>query len=230
MDVKTKLIAALDFENRETTLNAVAACEGCEWYKIGLQLFSRTGPTLPRYLLAHNKHVFLDLKLHDIPNTVAKAARAAAELGADLITVHAAGGRRMMEAARNAVEGTQTKLLAVTVLTSLTEAELRDEVGMPETPEQAVARLARLAVDAGAHGVVASPLEVELLRKTIGAEPLIVTPGVCPDWAEINDQARVTTPRQAALAGADFIVVGRPIFKHANPAEAVQLILKELVS
>lgn len=230
MEAHTKLIAVLDFDTREQALDAVAQCEGCEWFKIGLQLFTRTGPTLPRYLLARSKHVFLDLKLHDIPNTVAQAARAAADLGTDLITVHASGGHHMIEAARNAVDGTQTQVLAVTVLTSLSEAELRSEVGMPETPEQAVARLARMAVEAGAHGVVASPLEIGLLRETIGNKPLIVTPGVRPEWAGQDDQARVTTPRQAAEAGADFIVVGRPIFRHANPAQAVQLILKELAS
>ena len=224
----TELILALDLDTREAALRAVATCAGCAWFKIGLQLFSRTGPTLSRYILAQDKHVFLDLKLHDIPNTVAHAARAAAELGVDLITVHASGGRRMVAAAREAVEGTDTRVLAVTILTSLSEEELRNEVGMSETPEEAVARLARMAVGAGAHGVVASPREIAVLRETVGEGPLIVTPGVRPDWASADDQSRFMTPRQAARAGADFIVVGRPICNHADPAEAVRLIQGEL--
>lgn len=177
---------------------------------------------------ALGRRVFLDLKYHDIPNTVASAARAAAALGVDLITIHAAGGSRMIAAAREAVEGTATQILAVTVLTSINEAVLRHEVGMPESPEDSVKRLARLAVDAGAHGLVASPWEITAIRQTVGKEPLVVTPGIRPAWASTDDQARVMTPSEAAKLGADYIVVVRPILKHDNPAHAVSLILQEL--
>jgi orotidine-5'-phosphate decarboxylase len=225
---KTELIVALDVDTREQALEAVHACSGCEWFKIGLQLFSRTGPTLPRYLSASGKHVFLDLKLHDIPNTVRQAARAAADLGVEYITVHALGGKQMIAAAREAVEDTATKILAVTVLTSISQEILQQEIGLAETPTEAVERLATLAVDAGAHGIVSSPLEVAQLRKVLGAAAILVCPGVRPDWAGKDDQSRITTPRQAAEAGSNYIVVGRPILSHAHPAEAVDLIEKEL--
>ncbi|GMV94719.1 MAG: hypothetical protein AMXMBFR82_44970 [Candidatus Hydrogenedentota bacterium] len=228
MGRKTELIVALDVDSREEALNAVRICEGCDWFKIGLQLFSRTGPTLPRYFTAHGKRVFLDLKLHDIPNTVRHAARATADLGVDLITVHALGGSKMIAAAREAVEGSSTRILAVTVLTSVSAEILKEEMGLDESPAGAVARLATLAVEAGAHGIVSSPLEVPALRKAIGDEPVLVSPGVRPDWAGKDDQSRITTPRQAAEFGSDFIVVGRPILGHDKPAEAVKLIKKEL--
>jgi len=214
-------------DTREQALSAVNAC-GCGWFKIGLQLFSRTGPTLARYLLAHEKHIFLDLKLHDIPNTVAHAAKTAAALGVDFMTVHAMGGKRMIAAARDAVEGTRTRILAVTILTSISGEELRGEIGLPETPEEAVKRLATQAVQAGAHGIVSSPLEIGALREAVGAEPILVTPGVRPDWAVTDYQARITTPRAAAEAGADFVVVGRPVLRHEDPGEAVNRIEKEL--
>ncbi|HNT89483.1 MAG TPA: orotidine-5'-phosphate decarboxylase, partial [Candidatus Hydrogenedentes bacterium] len=172
--------------------------------------------------------VFLDLKFHDIPNTVAHAAKAAADLGAGLCTLHASGGRKMIEAARKAVEETSTRLLAVTVLTSLTDAMLEEELGVPGTAAETVARWAKSAVEAGAHGIVCSPREIALVRAAVGPEPLVVTPGIRPAWAGQDDQARVMTPREAADAGADMIVVGRPILKHPNPAEAIRLIREEL--
>ncbi|HOE65126.1 MAG TPA: orotidine-5'-phosphate decarboxylase [Candidatus Hydrogenedentes bacterium] len=225
---KTQLIVALDLDAQETALQAVDACAGCEWFKIGFQLFTRCGPPMVEAVRARDKRVFLDLKFHDIPNTVAKGARAAAELGADLITLHACGGRKMIAAAREAVEGTNTRILAVTVLTSLSDAMLREEVGLPETAAQAVARFAKLAVESGAHGLVASPQEITLIREAVGPEPLIVTPGIRPAWASADDQARAMTPREAAAQGATHVVVGRPIYKHADPAKAVQLVLEEL--
>ena len=228
MGRSTEIIVALDVDTREEALHAVGICAGCDWFKVGLQLFSGTGPTFVRYLVAHKKRMFLDLKLHDIPNTVGHAAAVAAGLGVSLITVHASGGKRMIAAAREAVDGTNTRVLAVTVLTSLSESELRGELGMNETPAEAVARLASMAVDAGAHGVVASPKELEMLRRTLGEDPLIVTPGIRPSWSSQDDQARVTTPRDAARAGADFIVVGRPVLQHENPAQALQSIREEL--
>lgn len=224
----TELIVVLDMDTREEALAAVAAAGPCRWFKIGAQLFTRLGPDIVREVQGMGKNVFLDLKYHDIPNTVAHAAKAAADLGAGLMTLHATGGRAMIEAARKAVEGSTTRILAVTVLTSVSEAVLRNEIGICETPQAAVTRLAVQAVDAGAHGIVCSPLEITALRKALGGDPLIVTPGVRPEWASKDDQARVMTPREAARAGASMVVVGRPILKHPNPAEAVSLIMEEL--
>ena len=224
----TELIIALDVDTLDAAKRAVDACGGCTWYKAGLQLFSRTGPVIVEQLKTANKKIFLDLKLHDIPNTVKHAARAAADLGADLVTIHACGGAKMIAAAREAVEGTGTRVLAVTVLTSIDDIALQNEIGILASAEETVTRFAKLAVDNGAHGVVASPHEIVAIRSAVGREPLIVTPGIRPAWASTDDQARFMTPREAALAGADFVVVGRPILKHANPTEAVALVAKEL--
>jgi orotidine-5'-phosphate decarboxylase len=230
MEDKVDLIAALDADTREEALDRARVIGDCEWVKVGKQLFTRCGPDIVLELQEMGKKVFLDQKFHDIPNTVARAARAAADLGARLITVHACGGRRMIEAARNAVADSETKIVAVTVLTSLSDEMLRDEVGLHETAAQAVPRYARLAVDSGAHGVVCSPQEIVLVRKAIGLKALVVTPGVRPEWAAADDQARFMTPAQARAQGASAIVVGRPIFGHEHPAEAVRLILDELHS
>lgn len=224
----TELIIGLDVDTREQALTGVEAIGECRYVKIGAQLFTRCGPEIVREVQGLGKRVMLDLKYHDIPNTVGSAARAAADLGVALFTLHASGGRKMIEAAREDVDGTDTRILAVTVLTSLTDEVLRDEVGLCETAAQAVPRLARQAVESGAHGIVCSPREIALVRGAVGPEPLIVTPGVRPEWASKDDQARVMTPRQAADAGANYIVVVRPILRHQNPAEAVRLILEEL--
>ncbi len=228
--MRTELITVLDMDSREEALRAVELCATCQFFKIGSQLFTRCGPEIVREILDMGRKVFLDLKFHDIPNTVAKAAKGAADMGASLFTVHAIGGRRMIEAARVAVEGTETKILAVTILTSLSDEMLRLELGLPETTSEAVVRLAKQAVESGAHGLVSSPHEIVLVREAVGLKPLIVTPGIRPAWSTgKDDQVRITTPRQAAEAGANYIVVGRPIFKHENPAEAVRLIQEELV-
>ncbi len=226
--MKTELIIGLDIDSREEAIEAVHICQPCQWFKIGSQLFTRCGPDIVREIRGMGKNVFLDLKFHDIPNTVAKAAKAAAGLGAGLITLHASGGRKMITAAREAVEGTGTRLLAVTMLTSLTDAMIREEIGIPERAAEAVPRLARLAVESGAHGIVCSPQELQPVRAAIGAEPLVITPGVRPAWAGKDDQARVLTPREAAQLGSSMIVVVRPILKHPQPGEAVRLILEEL--
>lgn len=228
MPTPTELIVVLDMDTAEEARATIAACAGCRWFKIGSQLFTRSGPDFVREVIAAGHNVFLDLKFHDIPNTVAHGAKAAADLGTGLFTLHASGGRKMISAARKAVEGTRTEILAVTVLTSLSDAELRDEIGLHETAAQAVPRLATQAIEAGAHGIVCSPLEIALVREAIGPGPRIVTPGIRPAWASQDDQTRVLTPREAAAAGATMIVVGRPILKHANPAEAVRLIQDEL--
>lgn len=227
--MKTELIVVLDVDTQEDALRTVAACGECRFYKIGSQLFTRCGPGIVREIQSMGKSVFLDLKFHDIPNTVAKAAKAAADLGVSLFTLHSAGGRRMIEAAREAVEGSQTRILAVTILTSLSDEMLREEIGLRETTGEAVLRLAKMATESGAHGVVTSPHEIRAVRAAIGSDGLIVTPGIRPAWASSkDDQVRITTPREAAEAGASFVVVGRPILKHENPAEAVKLVLGEL--
>lgn len=227
--MKTELIVVLDVDTQEDALRTVAACGECRFYKIGAQLFTRCGPGIVREIQGMGKSVFLDLKFHDIPNTVAKAAKAAADLGVSLFTLHSAGGRRMIEAAREAVEGSQTRILAVTILTSLSDEMLREEIGLRETTGEAVQRLAKMATESGAHGVVTSPHEIRAVRAAIGGDALVVTPGIRPAWASSkDDQVRITTPREAAEAGASFVVVGRPILKHENPAEAVRRVLEEL--
>ncbi len=226
-----ELIVVLDVDTCDAALDIVDACgERCRRFKIGAQLFTRAGPAAVHSVRERGKNVFLDLKYHDIPNTVGQAARAAADLGVSLITIHASGGARMIEAARDAVAGTSTRVLAVTVLTSLTDAMLRDELGIQSTARGTVLRLAKKAVGHGAHGVVCSPRELEPLRRELGAGPVIATPGIRPAWASKDDQARIMTPRDAASAGADFIIVGRPILKHAEPAVAVGKILEEIES
>lgn len=227
--MRPELIVVLDVDTEEEALGIVKACGDCRYFKVGSQLFTRCGPGIVRAIQSMEKLVFLDLKFHDIPNTVAKAAKAAADLGVSLFTLHAAGGRRMIEAAREAVEGTETRILAVTVLTSLSDEMLQDEIGLRDKVGQAVPRLAKMAIGSGAHGVVSSPQEIGSVRTAVGAGPLIVTPGIRPAWSVTDDdQVRITTPKQAAAAGASFVVVGRPILKHENPAEAVRLILEEL--
>jgi orotidine-5'-phosphate decarboxylase len=226
--VNTELIVVLDVDTRDEAMGIVDACVGCDWFKVGSQLFTRCGPDLVRALVAANKKVMLDLKFYDIPNTVQHGAAAAADLGVSLCTLHASGGRAMIGAARQAVEGSETRLLAVTVLTSFSETAWRDEVGVPESPETSVRRLAVQSVDAGAHGIVCSPLEIGVVREAVGDEALVVTPGIRPAWASRDDQQRIMTPGNAKQAGASYIVVGRPILTHADPAEAVRLIQEEL--
>lgn len=225
---KKELIVVLDVDTEKEVLGIVAACGMCSWFKVGAQLFTRLGPDIVRKIQGLGKNVFLDLKYHDIPNTVQAAVRAATALDAGLITLHASGGCAMIQAARKAVEGSRSRLLAVTVLTSLDAAALRHEIGLPETPEEAVARLARMAFEAGAHGLVCSPHEIVPVRAALGDAPILVTPGVRPSWASHDDQARVMTPEEAARNGADMVVVGRPILTHADPAWAAQNILEAM--
>lgn len=218
-----ELIVALDFPGRAAALELVDRLgPDAPFYKIGVELFGREGPEMVRELTRRERGVFLDLKLHDIPNTVAGAARAAADLGADLLTVHASGGPRMVAAASRALEGSGTRLLAVTVLTSLTAEELALSWGRePLVPRVEVVRLGELAVENGAHGVVASAREAALLRERLGPEVVIVTPGIRLPGDDEADQARVATPGDAVAAGADFLVVGRTIRDAPDPAAAV---------
>jgi len=232
---RDRICAALDFPSwtaAEPFARAVAPEVGL--LKVGLELFAAEGPAAVR-AAARLAPVFLDLKLHDIPNTVEGAARSAAASGASLLTVHAGGGPEMVRAAvRGAArfaelhpEEAPARILAVTVLTSLDEPAL-DRIGLAGPPEAAVVRLARLAVEAGARGVVCSPLEVAAVRAALGPEPLLVVPGVRPAGAARGDQARIATPAEAVRAGADILVVGRPLRDAPDPAAAARAIAAEL--
>lgn len=227
---RDRLIVALDVPNAAQAQKIVTALgESVSTYKVGKQLFTAAGPAVVRELVGAGLKVFLDLKYHDIPNTVAAAVRAASELGVAMLTVHASGGSAMLRAAAEAAAeaGNPPLVLAVTVLTSLGDAEL-NEIGVPGKAQGQVMRLASLARAAGCGGVVASAQEAKSLRQQMGAGFAIVTPGVRPAGGARNDQARVATPSEAIAAGADYIVVGRPITGAQDPAQAAQAILDEI--
>ena len=197
--------------------------------KVGKELFTRCGPAVVEQLQALGFDVFLDLKFHDIPNTVAGAVRAAAEMGVWMVNVHASGGRRMMEAAREAVEqgGGKTLLTAVTVLTSMSAQEL-EETGIDVSPAQQVERLACLARDSGMHGVVCSAQEAVQLRALCPSPFCLVTPCIRPAGVDAGDQTRIMTPAAALTAGVDYMVIGRPVTRASEPTQAVAAILREL--
>jgi orotidine-5'-phosphate decarboxylase len=224
---RDKIIVALDLPRKEMALDLVRQLAGqISFFKIGLQLYTAEGPEIVRVVLETGAKVFLDLKLHDIPSTVARAVESAAELGVQMLTVHLSGGGAMIRAAGSARSG-DLLLLGVTLLTSANEQTLR-EIGIPDKIDNHVLRLAKLGVPAGIGGLVASPREAKMLRAEFGKEIKIVTPGVRPSWAEVADQKRVMTPREALEAGADYLVIGRPITAHPNPHEAVARILGEI--
>jgi len=232
---KQRLIFALDVDNLEDARNWVAKLQGqVGVFKIGKQLFTRCGPEVVRLVQDGGCDVFLDLKYHDIPNTVAMAGLEAQRLGVRMFNVHALGGFEMMaklvaEIDRVSPRGNPDRpiLLAVTILTSSTEETLR-RVGIDRPIQVMVPKLARLAKDAGMDGVVASPKEVDLIRDACGDDFLIVTPGVRPTFASQDDQKRVTTPGDALRSGADYLVIGRPISAAADPALAADMILQEM--
>jgi len=226
-----KVIVALDVQTYEQAcelvkeLSPVISC-----FKIGSELFTAAGPRVVEAVRQSGAEVFLDLKFHDIPNTVAAAIRSASELDVFLCNVHASGGQKMMEAAAKAAresKSTKLKVIAVTVLTSMTEDDLR-QVGVVEKSDDQVLDLAHLAKDSGLHGVVCSGREATAVRNVCGNDFLIVTPGVRPEWAASGDQVRVVTPTFAFEAGADYIVVGRPITEAASPIEAAEKLLEEI--
>jgi orotidine-5'-phosphate decarboxylase len=222
-----RLIVALDYATAGEALKLVEALSGeVSFYKIGLQLYTSAGPEIIGAIAATGAKIFLDLKLHDIPNTVAKAVEAAAQLGVAMLTLHLAGGREMLEAAAAAAPP-DLLLLGVTVLTSSDETTLR-ETGVTSGVADQALRLAQLGVAAGIRGFIASPHELRPLRAALGYNVTIITPGVRPVWAGADDQKRFTTPAQAVGDGADYLVVGRPITAHADPREAVRAIVAEL--
>ena len=225
---KTVLIAALDVDSREDAFAIVEKIgSSVEWYKVGKQLFTRCGPELISGLKQRGKKVFLDLKYHDIPNTVAQAVRSAAAIGADMVNVHASGGPAMLKAAAQAAAESKICLIAVTVLTSLDQQEL-NAIGIQDSPADQVLRLARLTQQAGLAGVVCSAREITLIQNACGKDFLTIVPGIRPAGADAGDQKRIMTPAQAAAAGASYIVVGRPILAASDPSEAAQAIRQEL--
>ena len=224
------LILVLDAQSPREVEPALRQLQGTvRWAKVGLEMFTACGPDSVRAIADLGFNVFLDLKLHDIPNTVAKAVESAAKLPIQMLTLHTSGGREMMQWA---VKAQQThaaglRLLGVTVLTSTSAAGLT-ETGVTSSPEQQVVRLGQLAVESGLKGLVCSPLEIAPLRRVLPADVALVTPGIRPRDAKADDQTRIMTPGEAARAGANFIVVGRPIFKAPDPVAAAKAILAEL--
>ncbi len=235
MTATDRLIVALDVPSRDQALSLVTALRPrVVRFKIGLELFTACGPPLVREILDRGGQVFLDLKLHDIPHTVARAAVAATRLGAGMMTLHLSGGSFMARRAADEVEAhcqihriPRPKILGVTVLTSLDQATL-ESVGVLRPVEDQVVALAEMARQSGLDGVVCSPREIPMVREACGSEFLIVTPGIRPAGVEADDQARTLTPRAAIEAGADWIVVGRPVVKATDPLAAAEAILLDM--
>jgi orotidine-5'-phosphate decarboxylase len=233
---KDRLVLALDIDSDREALSLVDELkEDVGLFKVGHQLFTAYGPDIVRGIIGRGGKVFLDLKYHDIPATVAKASAEAVKLGAAIVNVHALGGLDMMKAAAESAKETADKsgipaplMLAVTILTSMDEKSLRRELKVMRSLQREVGHLARLAQRAGLHGVVASPQEIRMLRRTVRGEFVILTPGVRPAWAGRDDQKRIMTPAEAVAAGADYIVIGRPVLKAADRKEAVRKILDEM--
>jgi len=226
---RTRLAVALDFPNATEALAFVDRLEQtCQWLKVGMELYYAAGNSLIHELRNRGFDVFLDLKLHDIPNTVAGAVRSATRTGASLLTVHASGGPAMLAAAAEAAQTPGSpRLLAVTVLTSMDAHQLH-EIGISSTSAEQVLRLARLAKSSGIDGMVCSAEEVSLLRNELGPEALLVVPGIRPAGTAIGDQKRIATPTAAIVQGASMLVVGRPITQSPDPAAATSAILHEI--
>ncbi len=225
---KPKLVVALDVAELDEALALVDRIgDAVGWFKIGKQLFTAAGPEAVRSVHRRGRKVFLDLKFHDIPNTVAQAVRAAAALGAEMVDVHASGGPSMLSAAARAAAESGVLLVGVTVLTSLDAAELA-AVGIQDPPEAQVLRLARLCREHGLDGVVCSPREIRAVRAACGDDFQLVVPGIRPAGTAANDQKRIMTPAAAAAAGAGYLVIGRPITRAPDPARAAREILAGL--
>jgi len=226
-----RIIVALDFPSPEPALELVSGLDPslCR-LKVGKEMFTRLGPAFVENLAAKGFDIFLDLKFHDIPNTVAAACAAAADLGVWMINLHASGGRKMMEAARDRLEGLPERplLIAVTILTSLGQQDIQ-EVGYSGTPAENVVRLAKLTDSAGLDGIVCSPLEAAAVRPEVNDDFLLVTPGVRPGSAALDDQRRVMTPLDALNNGADMLVIGRPITAAEDPLQSLRDIQAKIV-
>jgi orotidine-5'-phosphate decarboxylase len=231
-EAKDFLIVPLDVSSTEEALIIVEELGGMvNFYKVGLELFAREGPTVIDVLKKREKKVFLDLKLHDIPNTVSGAVNASIDMEVDMLTVHALGGFEMMESAQKAVwnKGVDKPVvLGVTILTSLDEAFLEDVLGIEKTLKDEVLDLASIAKSAGLGGIVASAEEVSLIKENCGRDFLVVTPGIRPKGTEKEDQKRANTPYEAIVNGSDYLVIGRPIIKASNIHKAAETIIKEI--
>ena len=223
-----RIIIALDFPEAKQALDLTAKLDpaSCR-VKVGKELFTAAGPQLVEKLMDNGFEVFLDLKFHDIPSTVAGACKAAAGLGVWMMNIHALGGRKMLLAAREAVPAGKTRLIAVTLLTSMGPEDM-DEIGLKGSPQDVVQRLALLARDCGLDGVVASALEAPMLRKMTGESFCLVTPGIRPVDVSQGDQKRVTSPRQAIENGADYLVIGRPVTQAEDPVRMLRRLNEEI--
>ena len=229
-EARKRLIVALDTPDAAAAAALVTRLGGtCTWFKVGLELFTAGGPAVLEPLLKRGHSIFLDLKFHDIPNTVAGAVRSAAALGVRMMTVHAAGGPAMLASARAALEGRPNppELLAVTVLTSMDAAQV-GAIGLERAPAEQVELLARMGLEAGIRGFVCSPQEVASLRTITGPKGVLVIPGIRPAGATVGDQKRIATPAEALRMGASHLVVGRPITQAPDPAEAAEAVLQEM--
>ncbi|AUD78487.1 orotidine-5'-phosphate decarboxylase [Kangiella profundi] len=227
-----KILVALDYDNQQQALQLVDQLKpNLCGLKVGKEMFTLFGPEFVKTLVNKGFKVFLDLKFHDIPNTVAKACKAAAELGVWMVNVHASGGSKMMHAAREALEGYENRplLIAVTLLTSMDEVAY-SEIGFKRDLPEQVEHLAGIAKSAGLDGVVCSAWEARRLKEQLGTEFKLVTPGIRPPGSEIGDQSRIMTPEQAVVAGSDYLVIGRPITKASDPLKALYEISESIVS
>ena len=230
-----RIIFAVDVATREAALKWTADLRGhVGWFKVGLELFTAVGPELVRDITGGGINCFLDLKFHDIPNTVAGAVSSVSSLGARMMTIHISGGRKMMVAAVDAAKNyaaetgaERPEIIGVSILTSLDQTDM-DDLGFSRKPSEQAARLAELAVSSGLDGMVCSPADLELVRQAVPPEFKIITPGIRPTWAAKNDQARIATPRMAVDNGANLLVIGRPISHADNPSEAADRIAAEL--
>jgi orotidine-5'-phosphate decarboxylase len=231
-EARKRLIVALDAPTSDAAMEMVRRLEdSCQWFKVGLELFSAAGPSIVERLVDGGHSVFLDLKFHDIPNTVAGAVRSASALGVRMMTLHALGGPAMLSAAHTEVARMTNppELLAVTVLTSMDAPQLK-AVGLDTTPAAEAELLARLGFEAGIRGFVCSPQEVAALRLLGGPEAVLVVPGIRPAGADLGDQKRVATPAETLRLGASYLVVGRPITQAPDPALAARQILMEMAT
>lgn len=235
-DFVGRIMVALDYSSADEAMALLDQLKGIPCYmKVGMQLFYAAGPGFVQYLKEHGYKVFLDLKMHDIPNTVKGGAESVTRLGVDMFNIHASGGRLMMEAALEGVDkGLSSQslsplVIAVTQVTSTSQQMLNDEIGIPGTVEQSVLHYAKLAHKAGLAGVVASAHEVAQIKQTVGSSFVTVTPGIRPIGSVVGDQARVMTPKAAFSQGTDYIVIGRPITASSDPRKALETILEEMM-
>lgn len=226
--VKDPVIVPLDVPNLAAAIALVERLPEVTFWKVGLELFVATGPAILSYLKENNKRIFLDLKFHDIPNTVAGACRSARDFEVDLLTIHAVAGKAAMAGAKEALGDSPTKLIAITVLTSLSPENLRDDLSIALALPEFAQKMALLAKESGLDGAVCSPHEAAMLRNLCGADFTLVCPGVRPAWSQAGDQQRVMTPSEAIQQGANHLVIGRPITQAENPTEAWAKIQAEM--